>query len=650
MENQGKRLILAIALALGILLLWQYLFPPEKPKPKPEVSTDETAQVERQVESPVGVPAGATAPPVATDQPAEEVIRFEFDRFDAEFSNVGARLVSWKLTDPKWEGDWTKGEMVPSRELGQLGVNFYQSTQVIPEGAVWKGVKLDDRTVEYTYESDDLVVTKTFRIYPEDFLLQLTVSVRLPGGAEATAGAARAEATQRLAISMFGAQPPGVDTGGGMGRATRDFRAACYLGGEVKTVTAERLLEAGPDERAGQVRWAGFNHPYLFFAVAPKGDKETLGCHRYPVLPVEGGLQGGMRIDLVYQAARLVAGAPPMTKEVVAYIGPKYVTALENASEVAGFSTGFEDSVDMGWFAFIARPLLSLLQWIYGFVGNWGIAIILLTVLVKLATLYWTTKSMRSMKAMAALGPKLKELQAKYADDRQKLQQETMALYKANGVNPLAGCLPMLLQMPIWLALYRMLSAVGELHLAPFIPGWIDDLTATDPFYVLPIAVTAVMFLQSKLSPTSLDSMQQKILVYGLPLMFGVMSFFFPSGLSLYIFTNSLLSMLHTLYMRKFDKSKVVVPPVKPAASDVKPREQAKRRDAEAAKPAPKRAASPAPEERVDDEGDEGGEDEAEAEEPAARAVDKGPPANRAGAAGGRKTNTPRRKRKRGKH
>ena len=184
----------------------------------------------------------------------------------------------------------------------------------------------------------------------------------------------------------------------------------------------------------------------------------------------------------------------------------------------------------------------------------------LLTLLVKGATIPFTTKSMRSMKAMAVLAPQMKGLQEKYKNDRQRLQMETMALYKQHGANPLSGCLPIFLQMPIWLALYRMLSSTGELYQQPFIPGWIDDLTMSDPYHILPIVLMVTMFLQARLQPMSPDpsqKMQQNMMKYGLPLMFGVMSFFFPAGLTLYIFTNTCLSALHSIYMNKFDKKSI---------------------------------------------------------------------------------------------
>jgi len=533
--------------------------------------------------------------------------------------------------------------MIVSRELGAFAVNFYKSPIVIPKGALWEPVDgLAENQVGYRYRSADLTVTKTFTIHPAEYLLELAITVELmpaPGSDKPR------EVTQQLALQLIGQQDPKAPKGGGMGQTTRENRAACHLNGSVSQIPASQAHERGGNERGGSVRWVGFNHPYLFFEVAPtNAGRENLACNVYPVLSIPGG----MEVDLVYQGAKLRSDAPAMTKEVVAFIGPKHLGDLEGADDIAGFSTSFDESVDMGWFSFIARPLLWLMTWFYGFTGNWGLAIILLTVMVKLATLYWTTKSMRSMKGMAALKPQMEVLQKKYPDDKAKLQQEMMALYKANGVNPLSGCLPMLLQMPIWLALYRMLSSVGELYLAPFIPGWIDDLTATDPYYILPILVTGMMFLSSKLSPTTVDSMQQKIIIYGMPLIFGVMSFFFPSGLSVYIFTNSALSLLHTLYMKKFDKGGK--PPVVAAApakdkDAVKPREAAKK--AGKAKPVIDVEAETA--EPADAEADTEGEDDEGDDEPAE--AKPAAPARNIQSSGPQKTKSPsRKKRKRGKH
>ncbi len=651
MEGQGKRLILAVALALGIVILWNLLFPGSKPKPKPQV--DESAEKE-DIESQVGRARDAKGPELAPPAGEPTLTTREYGNVVVTFSDIDGKLVSWRLTDAKYERDWSKGEMIADPERGSFLVNFIGSDFVLPAGARWTPITtwrtgenerdLGADEVGYRLETADLIVEKKFLIRPGDYLLELDVRTTLKPGP----GNVERKEEENLAITVIGQQDPKAPRGGGRGRSTREHRAACKIEG-VRQVSAKKLAEMEEPttyEWHGRVRWAGFNHPYLFFEVAPDPEvDEPDACHLHPILPKsEEDRIGLMQVDIVFEHEP--SSNSVQKQRVVAYIGPKHLDALEDADDLAGFSTGFDSSVNLGWFSFIARPLLWLLTWFHGFVGNWGLSIILLTVMVKLATLYWTTKSMRSMRRMGALQPQIKELQAKYGEDRQKLQQETMALYKANGVNPISGCLPMLLQMPIWLALYKMLSSVGELYLAPFIPGWIDDLTQTDPYHILPVLVTGMMFSQSRLSPTSLDNVQQKILIYGMPLIFGVMSFFFPSGLSLYILTNSTLSLLHTIYMKKFDKSAkktpAVVKPPEGKAEVPKARAAAKKA---AAKPVVDVEAEEIEEkaepESADEPDDEGGDEEGD-DEPASSA-----PAKNVSTPQQRRTHAPRRKRKR---
>jgi YidC/Oxa1 family membrane protein insertase len=559
MEDQGKRLLLAAALAMGVFLAWNYLFPPPKPTPKPAAT--ETAKPEVQG-SPAGQPApvaGAAAPagaPAVEAAPRgpEQTITLNNGVVDAVFTSWGGGLKSWRLLDKKYERSPHRGELLAQPESGDqvanLTVNFLESAVVIPAQAEWTGEKVSDHEVRYRYESAQIEVTKTFTFYPSQFLLKTSIAVAARG----------ADATQRLVVSTYGFQDPKIDTKGGMGRTPREWKASCFVNDEVKEATAKDLQDNRGRSHSGSVAWGGFTHPYLLIATAPKAvGGEALACSQYPV----PGKPGLMQTDLIWSPTILKAGDAPVTREVVTYIGPKFYDKLEAATVTAGYDTHFEKAMDLGWFAFLGRPMLWLLQQFYGFVGNWGIAIILLTFLVKLATLYWTQKSMRSMQAMGDLKPKIDELQKKYADDRQRMQTEMMALYKTHGVNPLAGCLPILLQMPVWLALYRMLSAAGELYQATFIPGWIQDLTDTDPYHILPIVLIIAMFGQAKLAPAAVDSTQQKVLMYGMPLVFGVMGFFFPSGLSLYILTNTVLSAIHTLYMKKTKKK----PPAPDAGS-----------------------------------------------------------------------------------
>ncbi len=536
--------MLAVGLALVVMVAWNQFFSPPPPSKKPVPGAPAAAvdvgpmpaksQVGRLLDGREPAPVAATPGEAAT-------IELTFPTLKVTFSETDGAIVSWRLTGDKYQYDPSRGEMVgPGR--GLLLVNFARSTEVVPSGATWKGEKVSETQVRYSYRSDALEVVKTFTVHPETYLVALTVEVTALGGKDLQ---------QRLAVTSFGYQDPKVKIKDSAGSDhPRVFLSSTSSHGELRA-TAYKSIAAAP-RAASEVQWTGFDHPYLLIAMAPSpkapADKFTSAT----------STAGVVQTDLLFPLASVRAGQV-LRHDLVTFIGPKYYELLEGADKVAGYPTGFKDAVDLGWFRIIGRPLLSLLQFLYRMVGNWGLAIVLLTVLVKAATLYWTTKSMRSMKAMAALGPKMKDLQARYQDDRARLQQETMALYKHNGVNPLAGCLPIFLQMPIWIALYRMLSSASELYLQVFIPGWIEDLTARDPFYILPVVVTATMFLQSKLQPATGDSMQQKIMLYGMPLMFGFMGLFFPAGLTLYMFTNTVLSALHSVYMNKFDKKSLEI-------------------------------------------------------------------------------------------
>jgi YidC/Oxa1 family membrane protein insertase len=621
MEDQGKRILLFVVFAGLIFFAWTWLFPPEKaPPPKPPVPGENG--VPPTVTSPAGKPKdGAVLP--AEVPVTEQPIVLESSGVKVTFSNVGGVVTEWEvLFDP------TKGRVmnehlvhgeVPGKSLG--AVNFVASTHVLPIAADWKGEKVSDRKVRYRYTGNGLDVTKEYELFPEAYVVKLSVEVGLAPGSTVAA------ATERLAVSVFGHDPA---TSSGR-RARVPVGAQCHINGEVSSPRARELVR-GPRERQGTIRFVGLAHRYDLVAMSPKdGKTESLACNAYKL----DGVKDGVQVDLVYPEATLKPGDPPVRRELTIYVGPRYLEKLEGADKIAGYETGFRDVLDFGWFSFIAKPLLWLLSWLYGFVGNWGIAIILLTVIVKLATLYWTTKSMKSMRAMAALRPEIEALQKKYPDDKTKQQQAQMDLFKQHGVSPLAGCLPMLLQMPIWFALYKMLSVAGELHNAVFIPGWLDDLTARDPVFILPIALTGLMFLQSKIQPaTTTDNMQQKMLQYGLPLMFGVMGLYFPSGLGVYMLTNSVLSILHSLYMKRGDKNA-------PAKAVAKPAEKAEEKAV--AKPAEKA------EESDSDEGEDEGDGESGDDLDAETAPAKGQAVKSAQGGGGGGGQGQRRGKRRGK-
>ena len=229
--------------------------------------------------------------------------------------------------------------------------------------------------------------------------------------------------------------------------------------------------------------------------------------------------------------------APGATAKVTVplYMGPQEQDVLKAAAP------GLDRVVDYGMFSVLAEPMFWLLKWFHNLVGNWGWAIILLTILIKAVFYPLNAAAGRSMGKMKLVAPKLKEIQTRYADDRAKLNTEMMALYKKEKINPLGGCLPVLVQIPVFISLYWVLSAAVELRHAPWI-GWIKDLSAADPYYVLPVLYAITAFAQSKLQPAApgMDPMQQKILQY-MPVAFAVMFIFFPAGLVLYWTVSNLL-------------------------------------------------------------------------------------------------------------
>lgn len=216
------------------------------------------------------------------------------------------------------------------------------------------------------------------------------------------------------------------------------------------------------------------------------------------------------------------------------YAGPKDTERLEEISPY------FDLTVDYGWLWWIAKPLFWLLKFIHGFVGNWGLAIIGLTIIVKALFFKLSATSYRSMAKMRKLQPKMTELKERHGEDRQRFSQEMMKLYKTEGVNPFGGCLPILIQMPVFIALYWVLMESFELRHAPFF-GWITDLSVKDPLFVLPLLYGISMWFMQKLNPQPTDPMQAKIMSM-LPIIFTFMFLWFPAGLVLYWLTNNLLS------------------------------------------------------------------------------------------------------------
>lgn len=284
-------------------------------------------------------------------------------------------------------------------------------------------------------------------------------------------------------------------------------------------------------QSTGAVKWIAATSRYFLFALIPQaGEPKALVQPTGPY---------AARVALVY---------PVMSDHIQiplrAYFGPKELDVLRKVEPT------LDHTVDFGMFTIFAYPLLRLMKGLYSIFKNWGVAIILLTLFVRVLVFPLTYKSMKSMKEMAKIQPQIKKIQEKHKDDREALNREMMTLMKSHGYNPMAGCLPILIQMPVFFALYRVFYSSIELYQAPFML-WINDLSAKDPIYVTPIFLTLVMYAQQKLTPqTTADPAQAKMLQF-MPVIFGVMMVSLPSGLTLYMLVSTLFGVIQQFYMNK---------------------------------------------------------------------------------------------------
>lgn len=256
---------------------------------------------------------------------------------------------------------------------------------------------------------------------------------------------------------------------------------------------------------------------------------------------------GGARLGVILPIGRL-AGGETGTATARLFAGAQEQTILQELHE-SGDAPGISLVVDYGWLTFIAVLLFELLSWIQGFVANWGVSIILLTLSVKLLFYPLSSAAYRSMAKMKEEAPRIKQMQEKYGSDKQRLQKEMMALYREKKINPVGGCLPILVQIPVFIALYWVLLGSVELRQAPFV-GWIGDLSAPDPFFILPLVMGVAMFAQTKLSPEPPDPTQAMIMKV-MPIGFAVFSVFFPAGLVLYWAVNTILSIAQQWYIAR---------------------------------------------------------------------------------------------------
>ncbi len=536
-----RRLLVAAALSLGVLLLWEWIGP--KPPRRPTHPVPTPAAVASSP-SPSGEGSGseiASAPPAALPPPAsaetETLTTLSNGVFRATFSNRGAALTSFVLTS-HFDEQKRPLELVralPPEMPRPLSLDFRgdaATTKKVAQ-ALFVVERESDSVVRFRYADASVSVVKEIRI-ARGYLFDLKVSVN--GGAY------------------------GVVVGPGLRNPTEAERGSRYVmpasavvaaSDGLKVVRADKVTDK--DSFAVPPRsFAGIEDNYFLEAVIPR----SAATARVVALPLPQPAA-----KPAFEVATEVGG--PATLEASAFFGPKDVTILES------YGLGLERTVDFGWYGILARPLLWLLKQSYGVVGNWGLAILAVTFLIRLVLFPLTAKSYVSMKKMQKLAPKMNAIRDKYkkaktdSQQRQKMNMELMALYQAEGYNPMSGCLPIILQLPILVAFYNVLSRTIELRHAPFFL-WIHDLSAIDSTYVLVVLMIVSMYAQQAMTPSTMDPAQKKVFMF-MPVLWGFFLKDMPSGLVLYWLFSNLLTIVQQLVMNRIVKEDDPTPPGKGA-------------------------------------------------------------------------------------
>ena len=532
-----KRVFLAIFLSFIVLAVYQTYFAP--PPVDPVVPAAGTTSTTAATPGPAGVspapveanpPAAAEAAPIVADTEARDIV-VDTAAVHAVFSTRGGVLKSWKLKQYLQAGEPL--ELVPAAILpaesqfpftittddpkisALLGRALYQPSAT--------GLSLDTGpgtlTLQYR-DASGVNARKTFYLQPDGHSYQLNVEV---------------------AVDMNGAALPvtihwGPALGLGFspdGSGLTPPRAVIHRDGDVERLTADDLIDQSTFD--GTFRFAGVEDHYFLSAAIPRDQPMRV---EYRPLAVPD--PQSPRTFLAYSVRLGSGGSPTGASALPFFMGPKDFDKLK------GVDPQLVRAIDFGMFAWLVVPLLQALKWINSYIHNYGWSIIILTILINLAIFPLRHRSMVSMRKMQALQPEIKSIQERYAKykltdpERQKMNQEMMALYKQKGVNPASGCVPMLLTLPVLFAFYAMLSVAIELRGAPFL-GWIHDLAAADPLYITPVLMGATMFWQQKLMPTTADPVQQKVFLL-MPLIFTVMFLAAPAGLVIYWLMSNLMA------------------------------------------------------------------------------------------------------------
>ncbi len=551
---EQKRLLLAIVLSLVIFLAWQFIFAPDEAQRRQAKKVEAPAVEEKQTPKDTAKPyKEAIEKPAPTEESAVEetspqiaaAITVDTPLYQAKISENGAVFYSFLLKNyrEKVQKDAPLKQILTGDQslgVGQLG--FAGKSIAGLDKAIFS-VNLPSRQLEvidsprdltFSWRSQDgIVIEKTYKFAPDTYAIGMEVIIKNGSGRGIQ---------DRLFVSLNGKAP-------GDKRLYAFEGPSALINDELKEIKTKKLKEQNTFD--GKIKWVALQSRYFMSGLIPdeikdaslhlalNSDKFVAARYRQP----EEAIQPGTQYTYKYQL----------------FMGPKRIEELKNVGN------DLHKVVDFGWFDFIAKPCLWLMNLFYSVIPNYGVAIIILTLLVKILLWPLGQKSYKSMSEMKKIQPLMKEIREKYKDDKQRMNQEVMGLYRTYKINPLGGCLPMVVQLPVFFALYRMLYEAIELRHAPFFL-WIDDLAAPDrlfrfdfsvPFMeppygipVLTIVMGASMLLQQKMSPPMGDATQAKMMMF-MPIIFTVIFINFSSGLVLYWLVNNVLSIAQQYYTQK---------------------------------------------------------------------------------------------------
>ncbi len=560
-----KRTVLAVVLSLAVLFLYQIFFakPPAPPQTVPVQETKQASNATA-VQQPPPVPAIQAPKPadkniVPTKEEAPKDILVETENYRAVFSTRGGALKSFKLKHYRQECEKCIADIWPaiknavtgnkqpakagSQELIEvvavkenmpypLALTFPESQSALSADSIYQtntaGLdmtkdKNQQRLVFSRTFSDGIKVEKVFTFNPDNYSIELDVQV---------SNLTSAPVNQALYLNWYEYVDPQ--------QAVDSYSKEGPVAYVSKSIKRKKSAEISKEETMGpDVSWGGFERKYFMAVIIPDNPSLTsINMSRDANNMVAVNLKG---------TKNTIPPAQSGSFKYNLFIGPKDYAmlkklglSLEEAVEFESFIPGLK------W---LSIGLLIFIKFLHQFVGNYGVAIIILTILIKLVFWPLGNISYKSMKEMQKIQPKITALKDKYKDDQAKLGQETMALYKAHKVNPFGGCLPILIQIPVFIGLYNTLLYAIELRHSPFF-WWIQDLSAKDPYYITPIVMGATQFIQQKMTPTVGDPMQAKIMLM-MPVIFTFIFLNFPSGLVIYWLLNNIISIGQQIYINK---------------------------------------------------------------------------------------------------